>query len=603
MAVIRALRGSHDCIVSNHRNHGHFLTYSGEFLGLVAEVMGREAGVCGGRGGSQHLAWRRFHSNGVQAGMSAIAAGHALATKLRDQNAVVAAMIGDGTLGQGLVYEVLNLASILRVPLLVVVENNSIAQTTPTSLTTGGSIAGRANAFGLSYWSLADNQPDFFQLAEDIVAEVRCAGRPGLLEIETMRLGPHSKGDDARPAEELSLIEARDPLNQLGTTLESSIRHSIEARNSAFIQEVLESAQASPEARFERVPRSVFSTATSHHGPPPPSQPANNVRTSIHLALKGMLEERPDVILLGEDLHAPYGGAFKVTGNLSEVFPGRVLSMPISEAAIVGAGIGLALEGLRPVVEIMFADFTTLAFDQLYNHAVKFSSLSSHSQVPLVVRTPAGGRRGYGPTHSQSPEHFLTSVPGLTVIMPSHHHDAGALLRRAVLDWPHPTVFLEHKLLYATPQEPDSWRQLTPSTDDPASHLFPTLVSGPEDPDLTIVSFGGMAPHVEDAARHLREEEELAVEIVLPSLLSPLPRVCLVSHLLGRPRILLAEESHVEFGVSAEIAAMLAENRFSGRLARIGTPPIPIPSARSLEIQVIPDWRAVVSFALRLFEE
>src|SRR5690606_5289939 len=132
-----------DVVLSNHRNHGHFLTYSGDPLGLVAEIMGREAGVCGGYGGSQHIAFRHFHSNGVQAGMTAIGAGLAKARQVADDDSIVVVTIGDGTLGEGLLYEAMNLASIWRLPILYVVENNGIAQTTYTNQTTGGSIRAR----------------------------------------------------------------------------------------------------------------------------------------------------------------------------------------------------------------------------------------------------------------------------------------------------------------------------------------------------------------------------------------------------------------------------------------------------------------------------
>ena len=149
MSVVRALNNPADVVLSNHRNHGHFLTYSGDFLGLVAEIMGRSAGVCGGIGGSQHLAFRGFHSNGVQGGMTAIGAGHALALKRREEDGIVAVIIGDGTTGQGLLYESLNLASVWAVPMLFVLENNNIAQTTPTADTVGGSLEARGLAFGL----------------------------------------------------------------------------------------------------------------------------------------------------------------------------------------------------------------------------------------------------------------------------------------------------------------------------------------------------------------------------------------------------------------------------------------------------------------------
>src|SRR5579863_9225149 len=152
ISVVRALNEPGDAVFSNHRNHGHFLAYSGNFLELIAEVMGREAGVCRGVGGSQHIAYRRFHSNGVQAGMTGIATGHALAMKRRGENSIVAAMVGDGTLGEGLLYESMNLASIWRTPLLFVVENNGVAQTTATAETIGGSIEARGTAFGLRTW-------------------------------------------------------------------------------------------------------------------------------------------------------------------------------------------------------------------------------------------------------------------------------------------------------------------------------------------------------------------------------------------------------------------------------------------------------------------
>ena len=147
ISVVRALSSPYDAVVSNHRNHGHFLTYSGDFDGLVGEVMGRESGVCGGIGGSQHIAFRRFHSNGVQGGMTGIGVGHALALKRRNQDGVVAILIGDGTLGQGLVYESMNLASVWGAPALFVVEHNGIAQTTPTADTVGGSIEGSNTSF------------------------------------------------------------------------------------------------------------------------------------------------------------------------------------------------------------------------------------------------------------------------------------------------------------------------------------------------------------------------------------------------------------------------------------------------------------------------
>jgi 2-oxoisovalerate dehydrogenase E1 component len=601
MAVVRALTEPDDVVLSNHRNHGHFLTYSGHFVGLVAEIMGREAGVCRGYGGSQHIAYRHFHSNGVQAGMTAIGAGLGLDLKQRGSRGVVAIMIGDGTLGEGLLYEAMNLASVWRAPVLFVVEHNGIAQTTPTAETLGGSIVARGAAFGLRTWHLDDAAPDFCLRVDGVVGEMRGAMGPGLLVVDTGRLGPHSKGDDLRPDAEKQRIEQRDPLRALGAALDAAERERIEQRNRDFVRDVETTALRSPESRFDAAPLHSLRTATPEV--PALAQPATapNVRSAINAALRSLLERQQAALLLGEDLHDPYGGAFKVTAGLSEAFAGRVISTPISEAGIVGAGIGLAMAGRRPVVEIMFADFMTLAMDQLYNHAVKFPGMFPECSVPLIVRTPCGGRRGYGPTHSQSVENLLVSVPGLTVLYGSHRHNVGQLLVDAAGRWPNPTAFLEHKLLYSEAQAPAGYQPLPADALDPGAALFPTLRSGDGGADVTLVCFGGMLPVVERAAQRLRDEEELDVDIVVPALLAPLPRRTLRAALAAAARVLVVEESHHEFGFAAELLADLAEQGHRGRLARLGTAPVPIASARSLETAQLVDEATIVAGVLDLF--
>ena len=593
LTVVRALDHPDDVILSNHRNHGHFLTYSGDFLGLVAEVMGRDAGVCRGYGGSQHIAFRRFHSNGVQAGMTAIGVGQALSMRKRQSNGLVAICVGDGTLGEGLLYESMNLASVWAVPALFVVEHNGIAQTTDTSNTLGGSITGRGEAFGLPTWEVDDSDPEFAYRVDSIVREVRAKRRPSMLVVHTCRMGPHSKGDDLRDDGEKLRIRKRDPLAAIGKRLSDDAREAIERRNAAFLEEVEKEALASPESRFADRPKHALRPArglSSKLQPPV----AGSVRMAINAALRQLLDDNADVLLLGEDLHEPYGGAFKVAAGLSTLFPDRVLSTPISEAAITGAGIGLALAGRLPVVEIMFADFVTLCADQLYNHAVKFAGIFPDVEVPLVVRVPSGGRRGYGPTHSQSPENLLTSIPGLTVVFGSHRHNVGQLLVDAVLRWPNPTVFVEHKLLYAELQDPGEYTIVEPDARDCGAELFHTLRTGAIAPDVTIVCYGGMLPVAERVATRLGEEEELAVEIVVPSLLAPLPRRTLVGLLRERARVVVAEESQHEFGIGAEILASLAESGFRGAVARVGMAPVPIAAARSLERDQIPDERAIL---------
>lgn len=599
MSVVRALSHPDDYVLSNHRNHGHFMTYSGDFVGLVAEIMGRQGGVCGGYGGSQHIAFRNFHSNGVQAGMTGISVGLAAAIKSRGSAGVVAVVVGDGTLGEGLLYESMNLASIWKVPVLFVVEHNGIAQTTYTRDTIGGDIILRGQAFGLSTWRVSDRDENFMTDVEQVVAAVRESGHPGMLVIDTGRLGPHSKGDDLRDPAELAGLVSGDPLMALAARLPEHEVAEITARCREYIAQVELAALASPAALFDEVPEHVFRPAKSQDCP----QLADglpNVRAALNDALKQLLTVDPDVMLIGEDLHDPYGGAFKVTAGLSEHFKHRVISTPISEAGITGAGIGLAMAGKKPIVEIMFADFLTLCMDQIYNHAVKFPGMFEDSSVPLIVRTPCGGRRGYGPTHSQSLENLFVSVPGLTVLYGSHRHNLGQLLINASQRWDNPTLFLEHKLLYGEKLDAGDYVEVEPDIGDIGSALFPTLRSGSDEPDITLLSYGGMLPVAEKAARILVDDEELSVEIVAPALLAPLPRETLLGLLMDRPRILVVEEAHHHFGFSAEVLALLAENGYQGRVARLGAAPVPIASARSLESAQLPDEQSVVAAVMDL---
>jgi 2-oxoisovalerate dehydrogenase E1 component len=599
MAVVRALDHADDAVLSNHRNHGHFLTYSGDFLGLVAEIMGRAAGVCGGRGGSQHMAWRHFHSNGVQAGMTGIGVGLARARADAGSDGIVAAMVGDGTLGEGLLYESLNLASVWSAPVLFVVECNGIAQTTDTRSTVAGDIVARGRAFGLECWRVGDHEPHLWRTAEEAVAYVRAHRRPGFLVIDTGRLGPHSKGDDLRTGSEMAALQARDPVERLGASLDPRVRASIETAADAFFATLTEAAYAAPESRFASVPQSLFDGARLPDDPAGhTTAPGKTVRAALNAALERLLVEDPRTIVLGEDLHDPYGGAFKVTAGLTTRFPTRVISTPISEAALTGSAIGLALAGRRPVAEIMFGDFVTLCADQLYNHAVKFAGIFPDLAVPLVMRTPPGGRRGYGPTHSQSPEALLGAIPGLTIIYGSHRHDMGRLLWNAVQHWPFPTLFLEHKLLYGLAQERADYTELPAHPADAAGALFPTLRRGPAPADAAIVAYGGMVPLAEEAAARLQHDEELEVAILVPAQLAPLPRHALAAALSPYPVVVVAEEAPAAGGIGAELLASLAEAGFRGRLRRVAPPPVPIPAARSLETAILPDAGAIARAVL-----
>ncbi len=230
------------------------------------------------------------------------------------------------------------------------------------------------------------------------------------------------------------------------------------------------------------------------------------------------------VILLGEDVLDPYGGAFKVTRGLSNAFPGRVWNTPISEAGITGVAAGMALRGLRPVVEIMFGDFLTLAADQLINHIAKFRWMyNDQVRLPLVIRTPMGGRRGYGPTHSQSLEKHFLGVPGLRVLAPAALGDPGALLSSAILETEDPVLFVENKLLYLLPVQDESTVPdftIRPGGIKPASGYTLTMTGAPA-AVLTITAYGYMSDLARQAVLKLAYDHEIIAELVVLEQLSP----------------------------------------------------------------------------------
>ena len=237
-----------DIVFSNHRSHGHFLAYGGDPRALFAELMGRATGVCGGRGGSQHLHWRNFYSNGIQGGIIPIATGMALAEKFKKTGAATIAFLGDGTLGEGIIYEAFNMASLWKAPILYVLENNRIAQTTPVELVLSGDIPKRFNSFNIPSKQLETADVlEVMPVAADLISKVRREESPYALIINTYRFGPHSKGDDTRDPDILAdLWRKYDPVKIQSLRLVPSERIAIEAEVEDEIKSAFEKASNDP---------------------------------------------------------------------------------------------------------------------------------------------------------------------------------------------------------------------------------------------------------------------------------------------------------------------------------------------------------------------
>ncbi|HEX9091560.1 MAG TPA: thiamine pyrophosphate-dependent dehydrogenase E1 component subunit alpha [Anaerolineales bacterium] len=247
VGVLTAIQ-ENDIVFSNHRCHGHFLAYGGDPKALFAEMMGRVTGVCGGRGGSQHLHWRNFFSNAIQGGIVPIATGMALAEKYKRSGAITIAFLGDGTLGEGVIYEAFNMASLWQIPILYVLENNRIAQTTGIELSVSGNIADRFRAFGIPAYEL--NTSDVLEIlpvASELLSKVRQQISPSALILNTHRFGPHSKGDDTRDPNFIrQLYLEHDPIQIQGNRLSTDEKLAIESDVDKAIHAAFETAANDP---------------------------------------------------------------------------------------------------------------------------------------------------------------------------------------------------------------------------------------------------------------------------------------------------------------------------------------------------------------------
>ncbi|MGO9317707.1 MAG: alpha-ketoacid dehydrogenase subunit beta [Terracidiphilus sp.] len=333
----------------------------------------------------------------------------------------------------------------------------------------------------------------------------------------------------------------------------------------------------------------------------------STVLQALNEAMLEAMTRDERVLIMGEDILDPYGGAFKLTKGLSTSFPDRVLTTPISEAAIVGIAAGLALRGMRPVVEIMFGDFLTLTFDQLLNHACKYRWMyNDQVRVPMVVRTPMGGRRGYGPTHSQCIEKHFLGIPGLRVVAPNALCDPKELLLHVILSDDDPTLFIEHKLLYLSRVGQVQQAGKLEVVQYNSACPYPVVlarVAGVPKYDVTIATYGYMADLVLDAVWRLAMEQEVFAEVIIPTCLSPFDASPILNSIENTGHLLTVEEGTVTLGWGSEVLSLVEEGNQKKAcfvFRRIAARDLPIPSSRPLENAVLPSVQNIIDATMQL---
>ncbi len=588
-----------DFVFSNHRCHGHYIAFTGDVRGLLAELLGKASGTCGGIGSSQHLCHNNFFSNGIQGGIVPVAAGYALANKLKHNDAIGVVYIGDGTLGEGALYETMNIISKWEIPLLIVCENNFYAQSTPQHINLAGDILARARAFGIRTGHGDTWSPEsLMQKAQEAIDYVRGESKPCFFLVETYRLNAHSKGDDDRDPADVAQYREKDYLNSFSHESPSYYqlyKDAVDEEVDRMVEEILVEEELPIDHYYAHSP---VASANSWK----PLEPIGKRQVELlNQFFRETIVSDDRMVFLGEDILSPYGGAFKVAKELSFLRPDRVFSTPISEAAITGISNGLALNGFRPFAEIMFGDFMTLAFDQIVNHASKFHHMFNKKvSCPVVVRTPMGGRRGYGPTHSQSLDKFLVGIDNVTTIALNTFFDP-AIVYRSVLQQEHPVIVLENKTDYGKKIAQHTPKNFVAERNGDA---FPVVRFRPaaSAPTLTVVAYGGMAEMVAAMLDQVFVETDLLPELIVPSCISRLPVDLVAASVERTGRLAVIEEGSAFAGPGGELIAAVVE-RSGQKVAakRIAAHPVPIPSVKTLENIVLPDKTRILQEIMTSF--
>jgi 2-oxoisovalerate dehydrogenase E1 component len=632
---------------------------------MMAELMGKETGYCKGRGGSMHIAdvekCNNLGSTGIVGGNIPPTVGAALAEKYKKSGRVVVSFFGDGASNTGAFHEALNLASVLELPLVAIAENNLYGMSVPFS----GSpvegtrraakirdIADRAQAYGI-IGQVVDGQNvlSVYLAVKNAVAHARTKG-PVLVEAKTYRWYGHSRSDPRkyRTRAEEQQWRDRDPISVLSSlmieegsfseeeveaikkkahdTIEIAAKFAMESpfpdpkdlTKDVYVEIDYDSSVMHRDRDLSRKVNDLWKEAEQRLAQKPENVKKSEwvkmvdkeFRETHGLALKTIvqaiveaqveeMERDEDIILFGEDVGL-YGGAYGASKGLLEKFGvSRVIDTPISEAAIAGAGVGAALRGLRPIVEIMYVDFITLAMDQLvHNGAYNRYMFGGKTKVPMVLRTEGGLGRCIAAHHSESLEAWLMHVPGLHVVMPSTPYDAKGLLKAAIRS-DNPVVYIEHKAMYGQ-------QGLVPLED----YIIPIGAGDKkrEGKDVTIVAYSRMVHFSLKAAEKLSSEHGIEAEVIDLRTLKPLDIELVARSVHKTGKLITVSEGFPYCGAGREVVGQLFEYRFpdgttgfdylDARPVNLAAADVPPPMSEPLEDASVPSPESIIEAVKQL---
>ena len=575
-------------IMPLHRNLGVFTTRKMPFAKLFMQWQGSKEGFSKGRERSFHFGANDYHICGMISHLGpqlAIADGVALAHKLRNERKVSLAFSGDGGTSEGDFHEALNVAAVWGLPVIFVIENNGYGLSTPSSEQfVCEHLADRAIGYGMK--GIIINGNNILEVYREVTkARLYCIAeqKPILVECMTFRMRGHEEASGVKyvPKELFEEWAKQDPLlnfeqylrseNILGDNTVTAIRENIQRE----IEEGIAAGFAAPKVKPDTAEEmaDVYAPVNAPVTSPSAATTEKKFIQAISDGLRESMERHPNLILMGQDI-AEYGGAFKVTEGFVQLFgKDRVRNTPLCESAIVGTALGLSIKGFKSMMEMQFADFATVGFNQIINNLAKIHYRWGQN-ADVVIRMPTGGGVGAGPFHSQSNEAWFVHTPGLKVVYPSTPEDAKGLMIAAIED-PNPVMFFEHKALYR-------------SISGPVPEGYYTVEIGKarqvqKGNDVSIITYG-MGVHW--ATDYVKQHTDTSFDIVDLRSLLPLDYDAVRASVERTGKVLLLHEDTLTGGIGGELGAWIAEHCFEwldGPIVRCAGLDTPIPFAIELE--------------------
>ena len=584
-------------ILPMHRNLGVFTGRKLPFPKLFAQWQGTMKGYTKGRDRSFHFGTNEHHIVGMISHLgpqNGVADGIALASLLKEEKKITVVFNGDGGTSEGDFHEAVNVAAVWDLPVIFVIENNGYGLSTPSNEQFRcKSFVDKAIGYGIEGVQVdGNNILEVYDTINSLAESLRKKPRPILLECITFRMRGHEEASGTKyvPKELMDEWGKKDPLSNyeeyltkekvIDKKFSEDIRKKIKKEIDAGLDEAFQ--ETHPEASTETEYNDVYAPfSQSVIKPSGDSQSEKRFIDAISDGLRQSMEKYPQLVLMGQDI-ADYGGVFKITEGFVEKFgKPRVRNTPICESAIVGAGLGLSIKGMKAMVEMQFADFVTEGFNQIVNNLAK-AHWRWGQQADVVVRMPTGAGTAAGPFHSQSNEAWFFHTPGLKIVYPSNPYDAKGLLCAALED-PNPYLFFEHKLLYRSIKDviPDEYYTVEIGK--------AKLVN--EGNDVSIITYG-MGVHW--AKEILATMPEVKADVLDLRTLLPWDKEAVTETVKKTNRVLILHEDALTGGIGGEIAAWISEhcfNHLDAPVMRVASLDTAIPFAPTLESNFLPKGR------------